>query len=91
MTGTRRDIAGQRKNVPCALSGTHSRDIRDPLPLGRGPVSRCPALVEVEAETLMGLAHRVAVLIPDHRDPDRYHESKSAIVSELRAMANGGR
>jgi hypothetical protein len=39
------------------------------------------------AVALADLAHRVSRLVPSHRDPERFHESKSDIVAELRRLA----
>ncbi len=36
---------------------------------------------------LSDLAHRVARLCPDHRNPERFHEDKSEIAAELRRLA----
>jgi hypothetical protein len=48
------------------------------------------------SERLDDLAHRVRGLIPSHRDPERFHEDKSAIEAELRQLSrslarSGGR
>lgn len=39
------------------------------------------------AEALVGLAGRVRRLAPSHRDPEAFHEEKSAIEAELKALA----
>ena len=36
---------------------------------------------------LSDLAHRVARLCPDHRNPERFHLDKSEIVAALRRLA----
>jgi hypothetical protein len=39
------------------------------------------------AANLIDIAERRARLAPSHRDPHRYHEEKSQLVHELRALA----
>lgn len=36
---------------------------------------------------LEDLAYRVLALVPDHRDPERYHIRKSEISARLKALA----
>lgn len=38
-------------------------------------------------ETLEHLARQVARLVPDRRDPERFHIEKSEVVAELRKLA----
>lgn len=37
---------------------------------------------------LEDLAYRVLSLVPDHRNPERYHVTKSEIFSKLRTLAS---
>ena len=39
------------------------------------------------SKTLADLSRRVAILGPNHRDPERYHLEKSEIVATLRRIA----
>lgn len=39
------------------------------------------------AALLEALADRVRRLVPDHRDPERFHADKSDLVAELRTLA----
>jgi hypothetical protein len=41
------------------------------------------------AEQLRDLARRVDRLVPDRREPDRFHEDKSEIAGDLRRLARG--
>ena len=41
------------------------------------------------APRLRDLARGVQLLLPDRRDPHQFHEKKSEIVSDLRALARG--
>lgn len=43
------------------------------------------------ATALHALADRLERLAPSHRDPFRFHEEKSELVSELRRLASGGK
>jgi hypothetical protein len=52
------------------------------------PYGRCDTLGECRTP-LEDLADRVARLNPSRRDPHAFHEDKSAIVGELRALARG--
>lgn len=38
-------------------------------------------------DQLEDLAHRIRRLVPDHRDPHRFHEEKSEIAHELAQLA----
>lgn len=39
------------------------------------------------ANALAGIADRLAVLAPSHRDPERFHVEKSELVHELHKLA----
>mgnify|MGYP006372044071 CR=1 FL=1 len=36
---------------------------------------------------LVALANRVAINLPDHRNPEKFHAEKSEIVAELKRIA----
>ncbi|MFC3315242.1 hypothetical protein ACFOHY_23520 [Rhizobium rosettiformans] len=38
-------------------------------------------------DTLANIAERLARLAPCHRNPEKFHEEKSELVAELRALA----
>lgn len=46
-----------------------------------------PRRDEPPSERLADLAQRIRRLVPDHRDPHRFHEEKSEIAFELQRMA----
>lgn len=48
-------------------------------------------MAAMTAEQLRQLADRVRRLVPDHRNPHRFHEEKSDIEHELRQLARGRR
>jgi len=45
--------------------------------------------VIIDARRLRELASQVSRLLPDRRDPHRFHEQKSEAVAQLRALAVG--
>ena len=46
------------------------------------------AMLNVEREELAALAVRVDRLVPDRRDPERFHEEKSELAAALRRLAH---
>lgn len=44
-------------------------------------------MLTTTAAKLIDIADRLARLAPCHRDPHRFHEEKSQLVHELRALA----
>ena len=63
----------------CTRVHTHT----EPPYMGKcGTVRHCGTV-----SALSDLAHRVARLCPDHRNPERFHIEKSEIVAALRRLA----
>lgn len=50
-----------------------------------------PGWVAAPSQTLQRLAHQVETLAPTHADLDSLHQAASAIATELRLIAAGGR
>jgi len=57
------------------------------MPLSESRMNRLRELETETRATLETLAHRVARLCPDHRDPHKFHEDKSDLAHELLLIA----
>jgi hypothetical protein len=79
------------------MSGTTSNLSRDNSTAGHGTGQSapfrggpsCPAarVAVPKASDVLDLARRVRRLVPDHRDPERFHLDKSEIAGELHRLA----